>query len=58
MLMVPKIAWMAMLNSLPAYLIVRRFIAPDLTLQLNPDSFRVLRTALYVLGSVTLIGAG
>jgi hypothetical protein len=53
-----KIIWMALLGSLAVYLIVGRLVAPVLMPQLGGEAFRMLRTALYALGFVTLIAAG
>jgi len=58
LLAVLKIIRMALLGSLAVYLIVGRFVAPDLTLQLGGNAFRILRTALYALSLVVLLAAG
>jgi hypothetical protein len=53
-----KIIWRALLGSLAVYVIVGRLVVPNLTFPLSGETFRMLRTALYALGFVTLIAAG
>jgi hypothetical protein len=57
-LAVLKIVWLALLGSLVVYVIVGRLVAPGLTSLLSAEAFPMLRTALYALGLITLIGAG
>ena len=56
-LAVLKIIWLALLGSLAIYLVVGRFVAPDVAPSLSGEAFAILRTALLVLGFVTLIAA-
>jgi len=57
-LAVLKIVWMALLGSLAVYLIAGRLAAPTLMPRLGEEAQGTLRTALYALAFVTLIGAG
>jgi len=57
-LAVLKIVWMALLGSLAVYLIAGRLAVPTLTPRLGEEAQGTLRTALYALAFVTLIGAG
>jgi F0F1-type ATP synthase membrane subunit c/vacuolar-type H+-ATPase subunit K len=53
-----KIIWMALLGSLALYVVVGRLAAPDLAFTVGDEAFRMLRIALYALGSATLLAAG
>jgi hypothetical protein len=53
-----KIIWMALLGSLALYLVVGRMAAPGLAFPVGDEALRMLRIALYALGSVTLLAAG
>lgn len=57
MLLTLKIVWLALLGSLAVYLVVGRLVVPGLAFPLSGESFRILRTALYALGFVTLLAA-
>ncbi len=57
LLAVLKVIWMALLGSLAVYLVVGRFVAPEFASPVSGETFAILRTALLVLGFVTLIAA-